>query len=776
MSELLLELFSEEIPARLQPSAERDLKRLFMDFCRNTSLGCDDVKTFSTPRRIGLVALGLPLSIAASKSITKGPRLGAPEAALEGFCRKMGVDMTSLSQNDGFYWAEVFQLEQSTLPLLKDGLTAIIKTFPWAKTMRSGTTDFRWIRPLRSILCLFDHKVVPIEINGLTAGSNSFGHRFLSDGKPIEVTSFSDYEAKLKSAFVLINRDDRKTAIIEKSKTLCAQNELILIEDDELLEEVVGLVEWPYPLIGPMNPQFLSLPPEVIRTSMRAHQKYFALKSYNTDGLSPHFLLISHMEPKDGGAEIIRGNAKVLSARLSDAQFFYHEDQKIGNFDRWRQSLMGVTHHAKLGSLKMRSTRIENLAVGLAPFFGVEPSQAQFTSSLLKADLASAMVGEFPELQGLMGGDYAIKSGMDQEIGDAIAEHYRPHGPQDNLPRTRLGALMALCDKLDTLFGFFAIDEKPTGSKDPFALRRSALGVLRILRQFGIETDMKSMLSIWYQGLIHYAGPGQCVFIDTKEFDGSAGPRWNHGGNDTYQNYLRDFRKGLEESEVKILATDREYDLELRFEIVDRPGKPQTALYQFRAMTTVLAEFEEFLNTRLKVMIKDYGLNWEHGETEIRQFVTEGIVEAVGNSHDLSLHQRINRIEVLNSLTGSEEWENILSGFKRANNILESAKYAQPTIKPKLDNYADHRLDVAEESLFFQDIQALINDWQQDEALSSWRQNLRGYSLLKTHLDGFLNTVLIMDEDINIRARRLDLLAIYRDLGLKLADWTKLFG
>jgi len=776
MSELLLELFSEEIPARLQATAERDLQRLFLDFCKKTSLGCDDVQTFSTPRRFGMVVTGMAKNLPASKTLTKGPRLGAAPAALDGFCRKLGIETANLSENDGFYWAEIHQAERSTLPLIEEGLTSIINSFPWAKTMRSGRSDFRWIRPLRSILCLFDNEIIPLKINGLVAKNVTYGHRFLSDCQPISVLSFADYQAKLKAAKVLIHRHDRKSAIIEKSQILCTQQGLVLIQDEDLLDEVVGLVEWPHPLIGPMNPQFLSLPPEVIRTSMRTHQKYFALKQSDTGPLSPHFLLVSHMEPKDEGAEIIRGNAKVLSARLSDAQFFYQEDQKEGNFDRWQQSMKGVTHHAKLGSLWMRAVRVQNLAMGLAPLFGIEPAQAQLTATLIKADLASAMVGEFPELQGLMGGDYANKASHPDAIGVAIAEHYRPQGPQDRLPQTDLGGLMALCDKLDTLFGFFAIDEKPTGSKDPFALRRSALGILRILRQFRVDMDIKSMLSLWYQGLLHYAGAGVCVFIDAKEFDGSAGPRWNHGGNETYQNYLRMFRKGLEESDVKILSTDRDYDLDLRFEIVDRPNKPQNPLYHFRAMPIVLADLEEFLDARLKVMIKDQGLRWEMDDQVSPAMVLEGANEAVGAIPNLSLIQRLERIDTIGAAQNNGDMDQVLAGFKRAHNILELAKYATKIIMPRIEDLADHSADDMVENTFVQSINTLCQNWHSEPNHAQWSENFSKFAALKQPLDAFLDGVLVMDSDESKRARRLDLLAIYREMGLRLADWTKLLG
>jgi glycyl-tRNA synthetase beta chain len=366
--------------------------------------------------------------------------------------------------------------------------------------MTSGTSKLKWVRPLRRIVCLFDGQVVPFAIDGLESGHFTEGHRFMGDGQPFLVKDFEHYREGLERRYVVLDPQERKDRIVEAAKTLAFARNLELVEDAGLLEEVAGLVEWPVPVLGDMDPAFLDLPPEVIRTSMRTHQKYFAVRDPKTGRLAARFLVVSNIEAPDGGKVIAAGNSKVLSARLSDARFFWDEDIKAG-FDAWLAKLSGVTFHAKLGTMAQRVERMVALAKHIAPLFKADADVAAEAARLAKADLASKMVGEFPELQGIMGGYYADALKLPADIANAIREHYKPQGPSDSVPENAVSASVALADKIDTLVGFFAIDEKPTGSKDPYALRRAALGTLRILREHDARLSIGELVQAWYAHL-----------------------------------------------------------------------------------------------------------------------------------------------------------------------------------------------------------------------------------------------------------------------------------
>jgi glycyl-tRNA synthetase beta chain len=484
MPQLLLELFSEEIPARMQAGAARDLERMARDHLAAAGFLPEALKTFAGPRRLTLVVEGLPIAQADRKEELKGPRVGAPPQAMEGFLRKAGLTQDQLVERDGVYMAFIDTKGRQTAEIIAEMVEAIVRGFPWPKSMTWGVSKLRWVRPLKRILCVFDREVVPFAIDGIESGDTTEGHRFMRvgfgwGGQPFKVRDFDEYAKGLLEHFVVLDVEERKARILEGCKTLCFARNLELVEDIGLLEEVAGLAEWPTPVLGDMDPAFLDLPGEVIRTSMRTHQKYFAVRKPDGEGLAPHFITIANVQSADGGKVIAEGNAKVLSSRLSDARFFWDEDVKVG-FEPWLEKLNGVTFHAKLGTMAQRVERIVALAREIAPLVGADPDKAAEAARLAKADLASQMVGEFPELQGLMGGYYARAAGLDPEIADAIRDHYKPQGPSDAVPTAPLSVAVALADKLDTLVGFFAIDEKPTGSKDPFALRRAALGFIRL--------------------------------------------------------------------------------------------------------------------------------------------------------------------------------------------------------------------------------------------------------------------------------------------------------
>ena len=492
MSQLLLEIFSEEIPARMQPGAARDLERMATDRLKAAGLTWDALTTYAGPRRLTLVIDGLPAATPDRNEELKGPKTSAPAQALEGFLRKTGLTQDQLVERDGVWFAEISSKGRATTEVVAESVDDIIRHFPWPKSMRWGAGTLRWVRPIKRILALFDGAVIPFEVDGIQSGDVTEGHRFMGAGQPFAVKDFADYRQKLERNFVLLDAADRKLRILEGAKAVCAAKGLALVDDDGLLDEVSGLAEWPTPILGDMDPQFLALPPEVVQLSMKVHQKYFAVREPGKEGLAPHFVVVANVEATDGGQALAAGNAKVLSARLSDAEFFWTEDQKVG-FDAWHAKLKDVTFHAKLGTLAERVDRIAALAREIAPLVGADPAQAEQAARLSKADLASGMVGEFPELQGIMGGYYARLAGQPDAVADAIRDHYKPQGPGDTVPTAPVTVAVAMAEKLDTLVGFFAINEKPTGSKDPYALRRAALGVIRLVLENGVRASLTKL-------------------------------------------------------------------------------------------------------------------------------------------------------------------------------------------------------------------------------------------------------------------------------------------
>jgi glycyl-tRNA synthetase beta chain len=487
MSELLFEIFCEEIPARMQPRAEADLERLLGEKLKAAGLAWSSLTTFAGPRRLGLVIEGLPVKTEDVREERKGPRVGAPDKAVEGFLRGAGID--SLDQCEkredkkGEFWVALIEKPgRATAEVVAEAIPEVMKAFPWPKSMKFGEGDKtqRWVRPIQRLLCIFDGDVVDFEVFGIRTGNLTEGHRRMGRG-PFEITGFAQYTQVLRDeGHVIQQREEREAIILEGARKVCADAGLELVEDAGLLTEVAGLVEWPVPLLGEMDPDFLDLPPEVITLTMKTHQKYFAVKKPGEDGVTSKFVVIANQVAPDGGQAIAAGNARVLSARLSDARHFWDNDRKTP-LDEMAKELSKVTFHEKLGTVADKVERVAALARELAPVVGADADMAEKAARLAKADLVSEMVYEFPELQGAMGRYYALDQGEDAAVADAIKDHYKPQGPSDGVPTAPVSAAVALADKLDTLVGFWAIDEKPTGSKDPFALRRAALGVIRIL-------------------------------------------------------------------------------------------------------------------------------------------------------------------------------------------------------------------------------------------------------------------------------------------------------
>jgi glycyl-tRNA synthetase beta chain len=556
MPDLLVELFSEEIPAGMQARAADDLCRLVTEALRERGLSHEGAISFATPRRLALHISGLPARQPDSREEKRGPRVGAPDAAVQGFLKSAGLKSLAEAkiQRDvkkgEFYIAIIEKKGSDTIEVLAEVLPAVIKSFPWPKSMRWGTASaqagaLRWVRPLHAILAIFgpeteETEVVPFAIDGLRAGNVTFGHRFMAPGK-IKVRRFSDYVASLEKAKVVLDSERRRDIIVHDARALALAQGLELVEDETLLNEVAGLVEWPVVLTGEFNASFLDIPPEVIKTTIRVNQKCFVLKNLASGKLSNKFVLVANIEASDGGTLIAGGNARVVQARLSDAEFFWHTDLKVKLEDRL-EKLDHIIFHEKLGSQGARAARLAKLAREIAPHIGAETALAERAARLAKADLTSEMVGEFPELQGVMGRYYALAQGEHASIVEAIEDHYRPQGPGDRVPSSPVAISVALADKLDMLTGFFAIGEKPTGSKDPYGLRRAALGVIALTLENKLRLPLRSLVA---------AAFAQATFADRRNIV-------VHGAEELFDELMSFFNERLK---VYLRERGARYDL-----------------------------------------------------------------------------------------------------------------------------------------------------------------------------------------------------------------------
>jgi glycyl-tRNA synthetase beta chain len=514
MPDLLLELFSEEIPARMQAKAADDLRRLVTDKLVAEGLVYEGAKAFATPRRLALTVHGIPARQPDLKTERRGPKVGAPDAAVQGFLKATGLkslDEAKIQRDPkgDFYIGLIEKPGRDAIDVLAEILPVIVRTFPWPKSMRWGARSgkpgsLNWVRPLHAITATFgleteEPDVVKFEVDGIEAGRTTFGHRFLAPAA-IEVRRFEDYEAKLLDAKVVLDPERRKDAILTDAKQLAFAQGFELVEDQNLLDEVSGLVEWPVVLMGSFEPEFLKTPDEVIRATIRNNQKCFVVRDPKTGKLASKFILVANIEATDGGKTIIGGNERVIRARLSDAKFFYETDLKTRLEDRLPK-FEQIVFHEKLGTQAARIKRIERLAAEIAPLVGADAAKATRAAHLAKADLLTEVVGEFPEVQGLMGKYYALAQGEDASVAAACEEHYKPQGPTDRVPTDPVSVAVALADKLDTLVGFWAIDEKPTGSKDPYALRRAALGVIRLIAENALRLSLMKVAASALGGL-----------------------------------------------------------------------------------------------------------------------------------------------------------------------------------------------------------------------------------------------------------------------------------
>lgn len=515
MPDLLLELFSEEIPARMQAKAADDLRRMVTDKLVAEGLVYDGAKAFATPRRLALTVHGIPARQPDLKTERRGPKIGAPDAAVQGFLKATGLkslDEANIQRDPkgDFYIGLIEKPGRDAIEVLAEILPVIIRTFPWPKSMRWGARSGKpgslsWVRPLHAITATFgmeteEPDVVKFEVDGIEAGQTTYGHRFMAPAA-ISVRRFEDYEAKLKAAKVILDPQARKDIIFADAKELTFAQGFELVEDQVLLDEVSGLVEWPVVMMGSFEPEYLAIPDEVIRATIRNNQKCFVVRDPNTGKLTNKFVLTANIEAADGGKTIVAGNERVIRPRLSDAKFFYETDLKTKLEDRLPK-FEQIVFHEKLGTQAARIKRIERLAAEIAPLVGADVAKAARAAHLAKADLLTEVVGEFPEVQGLMGKYYALAQGEDASVAAACEEHYKPQGPADRVPTDPVSAAVALADKIDTLVGFWVIDEKPTGSKDPYALRRAALGVIRLLIENGIRLNLTKVFDRHYDTVL----------------------------------------------------------------------------------------------------------------------------------------------------------------------------------------------------------------------------------------------------------------------------------
>ncbi|MBI1340011.1 glycine--tRNA ligase subunit beta [bacterium] len=732
MPQLLLELLTEEIPARMQVKAEADLARALMDRFTEAGLVPEGVKTFSGPRRLVGVVEGLPVSSAAVSEERKGPRVGAPQAAIDGFLRGAGLrsideaEIVTDPKKGEFYVARIERPGRNTRDLIADMVPAIIKGFHWPKSMRwgpngSSTGDLRWVRPLNRILCTFDGEVADFEVGGVTSGALTEGHRVMGRG-PFKVRRYDDYAAVLKAeGRVVLDRDERKEIILTDARTLARAQGLELIEDQGLLEEVAGLAEWPVVLMGKMDPAFLDLPPEVIRLSMRTHQKYFAVQDPKSGGLAPRFIVVANLEASDGGEKIAAGNARVLSARLNDARFFWDKDRKTKLEDNLKR-LDGVVFHEKLGSVGYKVRRVEALARALAPVVRAEPELAARAARLAKCDLVSEMVGEFPELEGVMGRYCALEQGEDPLVADAIRDHYRPKGPSDELPSNPVGVAVALADKLDTLVGFWAIREKPTGSGDPYALRRAALGVIRIV--LGSMSSRQSEVRLKLRDVSRQA-------LDLIASDEVSG-RWVWG-----------------------VKPDSKYS-DLERGIVD---SPQTRVGD---VDDLLDDLLAFFADRLKVHLRGEGKRHD-------------LIDAVFALGEDDLVMIVRRVEALGVFLATEDGANLLAGYKRAANILKAEE--------KKDG-AEVAAGAPDAALFAQAEETALHKAllaAGEYAASALKREdfgaaMQALSGLRAPVDAFFDKVTVNADDPAVRVNRLKLLAEVRRMLHQVADFSRIEG
>ncbi len=732
MPELLLELFSEEIPARMQAAAAKDLERLVVGALSDRGLLFESARSFSGPRRLTLVIGGLPAAQPDLEEERKGPKVDAPQKAIDGFLRSAGVTLDQCVKQDdpkgAFYVARIKRAGKHTKEVLRELLPEAIARVSWPKSMRWPGSDARWVRPLHAILCTFDGEVVPFAFAGIESANVTFGHRFLSKG-PIEVRRFEDYVKKLHDAHVVLAAEERRNIILHDMKQKTFALGLEYVEDDGLLDEVSGLAEWPIVHVGKIDDAFMDVPGEILQTAMRTHQKYFALRAAESSGenarLANRFAFVAGMITKDGGAEVVSGNERVLRARLADAKFFWEHDKKRRLASRVGDLGKSV-FHARAGSMRERAFRISMIAMLVADELGFDVAMAERAGLLAKADLVSGVVGEFPELQGIMGYHFAREDGEPNDVALAIRDHYKPLGPNDRVPSAPVSVSVALADKIDSLMALWSAGEKPTGSKDPFALRRAGLGIIRIV----LENRLRLPLRVALYGV--------AVASDMQQE-----PAWERRVSDALSNRL--LLKGIADDLID----------KARREVARKAGLPQKTI-------DVTNEVLGFLADRLKVALRDKG-------------VRHDLIDAVfslGPEDDLV--RLVARVDALQAFLATDDGANLLAGYRRAVNILK--------IEEKKDGrlYAGEPdpvlLSQPEEIALFSEMATARELIAAEIARERFREAMTVMARLRVPVDAFFDKVTVNAPDAALRQNRLLLLSRLRASLHEVADFSKIEG
>ena len=745
MPDLLLELFSEEIPARMQARAAEDLLKGVTDRLVGAGLVYEGAKAFVTPRRLTLSVHGVPARQPDLREEKKGPRVGAPDNAIAGFLKAAGlksIDEAKVQpdKKGDFYVAVMEKPGRAAIAVIGEILPEVIKGFPWPKSMRWGEQSkapgaLNWVRPLHSIVATFgpeteEPEIVPFAVGGIAAGNETRGHRFLAPA-PFTVRRFADYAQKLGNAKVVLDAERRRDIILTEAKQLAFAQGLELVQDDGLLAEVAGLVEWPVVLLGSFDEKFLRIPEEVIRATIRNNQKCFVLRDAAHAKLVDKFILVSNLEADDGGKAIVAGNERVIRARLSDAKFFYETDLKTRLEDRLPK-FKDIIFHEKLGTQWHGIERIEILAAELAPFVGADLEKAKRAARLCKADLLTEVVGEFPELQGLMGKYYAEAQGEDEAVAHACEDHYKPKGPDDLVPSDPVSIAVALADKIDRLVGFWAVDEKPTGSKDFYGLRRAALGVIRLVVENKIRLPLMSVLI-----------PARVMIGDDLK----------HQQLDQLVEPIRRLREaGLSDRRINPIWSDLE---RRRFPEKLSDQEKNAALGQIANLLSFLAE-------RLKAQLREQGARHDLVDA----------VFALEGQDDLLLIVR--RVEALGEFLDTEDGKNLLAGYKRATNIIrieEKKDSREYTGAPDPAHYKQ-----PEEKVLAQAIDAAKAEATRAVEKEDFEAAMRAMASLRPHVDAFFDKVTVNVDDKPLRENRLKLLNEIRAATRAVADFSKIEG
>jgi glycyl-tRNA synthetase beta chain len=813
MPDLLLEFFSEEIPARMQGRAADDLKKLVTDALVEAGLVYEGAKAFATPRRLTLSVHGVPVRSPDTKEERKGPKVGAPEQAIAGFMKAAGL--TSIDQakvqadkKGDFYLAVIEKPGRSAIEVISDIVPKVVRGFPWPKSMRWGEASARegalnWVRPLHSIVATFgpeteDPEIVPIVVDGVASGNTTHGHRFMAPAA-ITVKRFDDYVSKLEAAKVVLDPARRKEMILADARNLAFAQGYELVEDEALLTEVAGLTEWPVPLMGSFDKAFLAIPDEVIRATIRINQKCFVLRDPQTAKLVNKFILVANEEATDGGKAIVAGNERVIRARLSDAKFFYETDLKTRLEERLPK-FEHIVFHEKLGTQAERIARIVALAGELAPLVGADRVKAERAAQLCKADLLTEVVGEFPELQGLMGRFYAEAQNEDEAVAHAIEDHYKPKGPDDLVPSDPVSIAVALADKIDTLVGFWAIDEKPTGSNDPYALRRASLGVIRVILDNQVRTNLTELIRRHLLAFLASTGwrkidslesefgpdsPAHAERIpeavselieeisgsvwyslfqkDTSAYDAvaylQAAKQLNYGDEK--------FKKSVEAVDVFLMVM---YDFLFlhQVEVLDIDRSDAEAKYAkscefiFSKFDLVIQDLVSFFADRLKVQLREQGARHDLVDA----------VFALEGQDDLLLIVR--RVEALGQFLDTDDGKYLLAGYKRATNIIrieEKKDKRGYTGAPDASLYQQ-----PEEKALAEAIAAAKKDPSAAVAKEDFAAAMTAMAKLRPNVDAFFDKVTVNVDDKALRENRLKLLNEIRDATRAVADFSRIEG